>query len=50
VTAQTSSLPGDATETMKFLRENRKLRQANEMPGKATAWFAMAALRSAFKR
>jgi len=40
-----AGLPSDAAEKMKALeRENRKLRQANEILRKASAYFAMAEL------
>ena len=42
---QTSGLPSDVAEKMKALeRENRELRQANEILRKASAYFAMAEL------
>jgi transposase len=40
-----AGLPGDVAEKMKALeRENRELRQANEILRKASAYFAMAEL------
>lgn len=43
--------PSDAAEKMKALeRENRELRQANEILRKASAYFAMAELDRPFKR
>ena len=46
-----AGLPGDAAEKMKALeRENRELRQANEILRKASAYFAMAGLDRPFKR
>lgn len=46
-----AGLPSDATEKMKALeRENRELRQANEILRKASAYFAMAELDRPFKR
>lgn len=44
-------LPGDVAEKMKALeRENRELRQANEILRKASACFAMAELDRPLKR
>lgn len=44
-------LPSDVTEKMKALeRENRELRQANEILRKASAYFAMAKLDRPLKR
>ena len=46
-----AGLPSDAAEKMKALeRENRELRQANEILRKASAYFAMAELNRPFKR
>jgi transposase len=46
-----AGLPSDAAEKMKALeRENRELRQANEILRKASAYFAMAELDRPFKR
>jgi len=46
-----AGLPSDATEKMKALeRENRELRQANEILRKASAYFAMAELDRPLKR
>ncbi len=46
-----SGLPSDVAEKMKALeRENRELRQANEILRKASAYFAMAELDRPFKR
>ena len=43
--------PSDVAEKMKALeRENRELRQANEMLRKASAYFAMAELDRPLKR
>ncbi len=43
--------PGDVAEKMKALeRENRELRQANEILRKASAYFAMAELDRPLKR
>ncbi|KJV07106.1 transposase, partial [Elstera litoralis] len=48
---QTGRLPSDVAEKMKALeRENRELRQANEILRKASAYFAMAELDRPFKR
>lgn len=44
-------IPSDVAEKMKALeRENRELRQANEILRKASAYFAMAELDRPFKR
>ena len=44
-------LPSDVAEKMKALeRENRELRQANEILRKASAYFAMAELDRPLKR
>jgi len=46
-----AGLPSDVAERMKALeRENRELRQANEILRKASAYFAMAELDRPFKR
>ncbi|WP_305112100.1 hypothetical protein [Shinella lacus] len=46
-----AGFPSDAAEKMKALeRENRELRQANEILRKASAYFAMAELNRPFKR
>ena len=46
-----AGLPSDVAEKMKALeRENRELRQANEILRKASAYFAMAELDRPFKR
>ena len=46
-----AGLPSNATEKMKALeRENRELRQANEILRKASAYFAMVGLDRPFKR
>jgi len=46
-----AGLPTDAAEKMKALeRENRELRQANEILRKASAYFAMAELDRPLKR
>ena len=46
-----AGFPSDAAEKMKALeRENRELRQANEILRKASAYFAMAELDRPFKR
>ena len=46
-----AGLPSDAAEKMKALeRENRELRQANEILRKASAYFAMAELDRPLKR
>lgn len=46
-----AGLPTDAAEKMKALeRENRELRQANEILCKASAYFAMTELDRPFKR
>lgn len=46
-----AGLPSDVAEKMKALeRENRELRQANEILRKASANFAMAELDRPFKR
>lgn len=46
-----SGLPSDVAEKMKALeRENRELRQANEILRKASAYFAQAELDRPFKR
>ena len=43
-------MPTDVTEKLKALeRENRELRQANEILRKASAYFAMAELDRRFK-
>jgi transposase len=47
---RTPGLPADVAETMKALeRENRELRQANEILRKASAYFAQAELDRRFK-
>ena len=44
-------MPSDVAERMKALeRENRELRQANEILRKASAYFAMAELNRPLKR
>jgi transposase-like protein len=46
-----AGVPTDMTEKMKALeRENRELRQANEILRKASAYFAQAELDRPFKR
>lgn len=46
-----AGLPSDVAEKMKAIeRENRELRQANEILRKASAYFAMAELDRPFKR
>jgi transposase-like protein len=46
-----AGVPSDVAEKMKALeRENRELRQANEILRKASAYFAMAELDRPFKR
>lgn len=46
-----AGLPSDVAEKMKALeRENRELRQANEILRKASAYFAQAELDRPFKR
>ncbi len=46
-----AGIPSDLAEKMKALeRENRELRQANEILRKASAYFAMAELDRPFKR
>ena len=46
-----AGLPSDMAEKIKALeRENRELRQANEILRKASAYFAMAELDRPFKR
>jgi transposase-like protein len=46
-----AGLPSDVTDKMKALeRENRELRQANEILRKASAYFAMAELDRPLKR
>ena len=50
-TGKRAGLPSDVAEKMKALeRENRELRQANEILRKASAYFAMAELDRPFKR
>jgi len=45
-----AGLPAEAAEKLKTLeRENRELRQANEIPRKASAYFAQAELDRRFK-
>lgn len=45
-----AGLPSDVAEKMKALeRENRELRQANEILRKASAYFAMAELNRSLK-
>ncbi len=47
---QRAGIPSDVAEKMKALeRENRELRQANEILRKASAYFAMAELDRRFK-
>ncbi len=46
-----AGLPSEVAEKMRALeRENRELRQANEILRKASAYFAMAELDRPFKR
>jgi|TARA_A100001391_G_C5033042_1_gene268845 transposase-like protein len=50
-TGKRAGLPSDVAEKMKALeRENRELRQANEILRKASAYFAMAELDRPLKR
>ncbi|SDG81977.1 Transposase [Pelagibacterium luteolum] len=50
-TGKRAGLPSDVAEKMKALeRENRELRQANEILRKASAYFAQAELDRPFKR
>ena len=50
-TGKRAGVPTDLTEKMKALeRENRELRQANEILRKASAYFAQAELDRPFKR
>jgi transposase-like protein len=50
-TGKRAGLPSDAAEKMKALeRENRELRQANEILRKASAYFAQAELDRPLKR
>lgn len=50
-TGKRAGLPSDVAEKMKALeRENRELRQANEILRKASAYFAQAELAPPFKR
>lgn len=50
-TGKRAGLPSDVAEKMKALeRENRELRQANEILRKASAYFAQAELGRPFKR
>ena len=46
-----AGVPSDVAEKLKALeRENRELRQANEIPRKASAYFAVAEIDRPFKR
>ena len=47
---QTTGVPSDVSDRLKALeRENRELRQANEILRKASAYFAMAELDRRYK-